>query len=352
MNCSRWRKRVGRSGRRGFTLIELLVVIAIIAILIALLLPAVQKAREAARRSQCQNNVKQLVLAVHNFCNNNQNRFPNASENKTGITPAGGTTPIGINNLTAFMVLLPYVENEPLFRACLSGIIPNGTTAPILPVPATTTINTYDCVSDTSMGTQPLTRHQPVKVYQCPSDYGLTGTGFSRNTSDWQGASYAWNFQLVGTPSSGTTTSIHSLDSVKDGLSNTVLFTEKLAACERNQVSGTPLGSPGNLWAYPAGVDWFPAFGWDHPSYLIGQAQPYWANWDQPPQIQPTVTRTGINPDPKQCDSSRPSTSHAVAITGMADGSVKAISEAVTPVTWKRAILPTDGVSLGRDWNN
>ncbi len=89
--------------RNGFTLIELLVVIAIIAVLIGLLLPAVQKVREAASRMTCQNNLKQIGLAMHNFANVNGDRFPMAGEASIG------------GHWSAF--LLPYIEQESLFRA-------------------------------------------------------------------------------------------------------------------------------------------------------------------------------------------------------------------------------------------
>jgi prepilin-type N-terminal cleavage/methylation domain-containing protein len=97
--------------RRGFTLIELLVVIAIIAILIALLLPAVQQAREAARRSQCRNNFKQVGLALHNY-HDNFNQFPAALISSGRVS--GVTTPV--LNTTGFVMILPYLDQAPLYN--------------------------------------------------------------------------------------------------------------------------------------------------------------------------------------------------------------------------------------------
>src|SRR5205085_6253239 len=111
--------------RRGFTLIELLVVIAIIAVLIGLLLPAVQKVREAAARSQCQNNLKQIGLALHEFHIVN-GRFPAAKihsgvatalqPNYVGPEISYAGVPFRTYNHTGWVALLPFIEQEALFR--------------------------------------------------------------------------------------------------------------------------------------------------------------------------------------------------------------------------------------------
>src|SRR6187431_1306693 len=91
--------------RRGFTLIELLVVIAIIAVLIALLLPAVQQAREAARRSQCKNNLKQIVLGVHNF-ENSYRHLP------TSNRPIAA----GTKRLSGILRIMPYIDQANIYN--------------------------------------------------------------------------------------------------------------------------------------------------------------------------------------------------------------------------------------------
>jgi prepilin-type N-terminal cleavage/methylation domain-containing protein len=101
--------------RRAFTLVELLVVIAIIGILVALLLPAIQAAREAARRSSCQNKIRQLAVALHNF-HDVRNQLPPGAENLVfpKPTPAGATA--NVSGTSWIVYILPFMEQEPLYR--------------------------------------------------------------------------------------------------------------------------------------------------------------------------------------------------------------------------------------------
>jgi len=137
------RSRV-RTKVRGFTLIELLVVIAIIAILIALLLPAVQQAREAARRTQCKNNLKQLGLALHNY-HDTFNIFPPAHTRTQANNPGTGAL-TGWRGFSAHAMMLPYIEQTNLYNQLDFNVYfdaPQNTTA------RRTTISAYLCPSDT-----------------------------------------------------------------------------------------------------------------------------------------------------------------------------------------------------------
>ena len=128
-------REANRTPRRGFTLIEILVVIAIIGVLLALLLPAVQQAREAARRAQCTNNLKQLALALNNY-ERTHGAFPMAIIDVPEYV---------LNSCSYLVPLLPYLEQQPLYNAYnmnLNATMPGNTTV------SGVNIGTIQCPSD------------------------------------------------------------------------------------------------------------------------------------------------------------------------------------------------------------
>ena len=153
---------MARRPRRGFTLIELLVVIAIIAVLIALLLPAVQQAREAARRSQCKNNLKQMGLALHNY-HDTYNLFPSAifwtDVNKDRAPDTG------VGHWSWGTMILPQLEQAPLFKKMQPG-----TLTPLQAYNADnnvlrTSLNVFRCPSDPGAPNSPLSDPQRVLAF-------------------------------------------------------------------------------------------------------------------------------------------------------------------------------------------
>ena len=292
--------RLRRTLSHGFTLIELLVVIAIIAILIALLLPAVQKVREAANRAQCSNNLKQIGLAVH-ACNDTYKMLPpvwGAFPGKTG------------SNGTCQFYLLPFLEQQALSNLGLSA------------GPASSNV-----------------RNKTVPTYLCPSDPS------PQADTNWATGNYQPSYESFGRTSGGT---MGIPRSFLDGTSNTIVFGERYGNCQSTTYPTLYAGT-----AIPAvcgpGI---PGGGqWAHDTREFNYFERTWTQNGTPCDTSPAKWQQqpvwNVN-----CNSYVYNSPHTGGMNvALGDGSVRFLTPSITPATWGNACNPKDGQVLGADWN-
>ena len=275
-----------RLRKPGFTLVELLVVIAIIGILIALLLPAVQAAREAARRSQCTNNLKQMGIALHNY-HDSLKSFPPG-----GIwwTNATGDANWPLNRGSMLAHILPFVEQQALYDAFdfntniayqQFAVVPS-TGSPYI---AGTLLSVYKCPSDTTSDRNSTTKNGitagNLATFSYAGSKGPTRTGDNPAGSCPERAVYdAYNFSTSDSDPAGPFTRLGrnfccKMNNVDDGLSNTIFVGEVRGDCTSSIQHGWAHASNAQGMTstiYPINYDTC------HTDQALGPCT-WWSNW-------------------------------------------------------------------------
>lgn len=279
-----------RNRRTGFTLIELLVVIAIIAILIGLLLPAVQKVREAAARMQSSDHLHNIALATHSY-NDTRNHLP----------PVNIDKPNSVIGPFEFLIL-PYIEQANAYKQSKVGNVHNAANCPAI--------------------------QEPIPIYQNPSDpshsAGINQTSGNGSTSYRVNSACLPPLTYDSTGrrlTSGRRWTMAGLTSA-DGLSNTIILGEGYASCDVGSTT-------------PAENDWCV----------------YENTLGTPVDTSLNLTSIVEVPNGTQCISTNMQARGAgTCLVGLGDGSVRSVTPDISAPTLSNALNPADGNTLGSDW--
>jgi prepilin-type N-terminal cleavage/methylation domain-containing protein len=275
--------------RRGLTLVELLVVVAIVAILIALLIPAVQKARDSANRIQSSNNLKQIVLATHQYLDGHKQVFPSYT----------GLTPLNDPEYSLFIAIMPYIEQGSIYAAYAAANPSSKSSSFVVPV--------YLSPADPTLPTPPM---------------GMT--------------SYGGN-AMVFAPRT-------AVRNIRDGMSNTIAYAEHYAfgcnGVEYSWAMNTSFPFPGPITLLRRATFADREMGDVYPVSKNGQTKPSVAGLTF--QIAPSVT---------DCDPRLAQTPHSAGmLVALCDGSVRSVSAGISPATYWGTVTISGGEVLESDW--
>jgi hypothetical protein len=292
-----------RRPRRGFTLFQLLIVLALLAILLALLLPAVAKVREAAARTQSANNLKQMMLAVHNYAATYDNKLPPG---------------VDANHFSASAILLPYIEQDNLYKR----------------------IDFKKSIDDEANA---VVRGVVVKTFLSPLD------PIPSVKAGWGATNYLFNGQVlsdkpkftIATIPDGTSNTIFLGETLKgDGGTKAVTVLRQHVALDKDALKGIKTDAGVQDFKDNKHIAGDRCASWMDGRFLQGTFN----GTLQPNDPNPDVTCAGLG------GVSALRTLERVVNVGLGDGSVRSVSLSISQKTWHDAMDPADGNPLGDDW--
>ncbi len=370
-----------RKSRAGFTLIELLVVIAIIAILIGLLLPAVQKVREAAARTENANKIKQLGLATHSYHDTNKIMPPYYAYVYPYYASYYGAMPDGVESGTSLFTLLPYIEQDALYKASYGR---------------GTQINDYTSDLDYDYGNQPPTEpHSSLwRNTRKTTTTNTTSTVFTPGFNAYQAGRVKGRIKSFIAETDPTQKDVESptsfmpninvfgykyiyganynysyglnMTKMTDGTSNTLMWAEGYSKCGSESYSdySSYYGAGSyykysskytRVWNYdPMTSRYKQKVKYQYPSTTPRRPYIYESTYEgtiYPYFYAYSYYMPQFRPKPSACNYYQAqATTSGGLLVGLVDGSVRIVSPGISGATWQAAGSPTSGDVLGRDW--